>query len=181
MEEAFIKYYDLDKYISTEVKGSFNKQGFLSAFDFFCIVIWKANRIHTKIAKWLLEYYPNENLNDIVKKITSSIKQERDRKEKLRILWEHKGFNLAMASAILTILYPTAFTIYDIRVCGILGKHKGLNSINDFDTLWNEYEKYQQAVTDYPLKGTLRKKDKILWGKSFHKQLSEGIQNKFKK
>ena len=51
-----------------------------------------------------------------------------------------------MASAILTVLYPETFTIYDIRVCNILNNYHRIQNRTNFDTLWLEYETYIAAV-----------------------------------
>jgi hypothetical protein len=48
------KYYYLEDYLFSEVRSRFHKQGYLSAEDFFCIVIWKANRAKSKVAARLL-------------------------------------------------------------------------------------------------------------------------------
>ena len=53
-ENDFIKYYDLESYIFEGVNTKFHKYGFLSAFDFFTIIIWKANRAKSKISKRIL-------------------------------------------------------------------------------------------------------------------------------
>lgn len=85
-----------------------------------------------------------------------------------------------MASAILTVLYPETFTIYDIRVCNILNNYHRIQNRTNFDTLWLEYETYIAAVRasvqeDY----TLRDKDRWLWGKSFCLQLQKAIESNF--
>jgi len=43
----YIKYYDLENYVLTDVRDKFYRDRYLTAFDFFCIVIWKANRAKT--------------------------------------------------------------------------------------------------------------------------------------
>ena len=54
MEIDYRKFYDLENYLFEEVSKRFSEHGYLHAFDFFCIVIWKANRSKSKIAKRLL-------------------------------------------------------------------------------------------------------------------------------
>ena len=53
-EEDFARYYDLESYLFEEVSPRFQETKTISKFDFFCIVIWKANRAKTKIAHRLL-------------------------------------------------------------------------------------------------------------------------------
>jgi hypothetical protein len=60
METDYRKLYDLENYLFEEVSRHFSELGYLHAFDFFCIVIWKANRSKSKIAKRLLSRgHPN--------------------------------------------------------------------------------------------------------------------------
>ena len=49
--EGYLKYYDLENYIFTTVQDNFQKEGSICAEDFFSIVIWKANRAKSNIAK----------------------------------------------------------------------------------------------------------------------------------
>jgi hypothetical protein len=90
------------------------------------------------------------------------------------------GFLLPMASAILTVLYPHDFTLYDIRVCGALGDFQLVQNRTHYDDLWDGYSKYVAAVKSAgPAALSLRDKDRWLWGKSFHEQLQQDIEQKF--
>src|SRR3989344_4900183 len=109
----FIKYYFLEDYLFKEVRNNFQKRGYLTAEEFFCIVIWKSNRAKTKIKKKLLGF---GDLTAQIKKMTSEIFNEADNRKKLKILFKEWRFSLPMATAILTVLYPDDFTIYDVRV-----------------------------------------------------------------
>jgi hypothetical protein len=84
MKTSHIKYYDLENYVLTDVRDSFDRNGHLTAFDFFCIVIWKANRAKTKIAQRLLNY--NSDIEQSVKDLTSKIFSATDDKQKLKVL-----------------------------------------------------------------------------------------------
>jgi hypothetical protein len=87
-----------------------------------------------------------------------------------------------MASAILTVLYPTAFIVYDVRVCDVLRNFHNTQYRTNFDVLWSEYQTYVEAVRKaVPEIDDLRDKDRWLWGKSFWEQLNEDISAKFKK
>ena len=100
----YLKYYNLEKYLFKEVNNRFHKNHYLTAEDFFCIVIWKANRAKTKIKNRLLKI--DSNLQKSVKDLTSSIYQEKDTEDRLEIMLSKKwGFSLPMATAILTVLY----------------------------------------------------------------------------
>lgn len=55
-EPDYATYYDLEGYLFSEVSGRFQRDRRLSAFDFFCVVIWKANRSKSKVARRLLAH-----------------------------------------------------------------------------------------------------------------------------
>jgi hypothetical protein len=46
-------YYNPEFYLLDIEEPRFKRQGYLDAFDFFRIVLWKANRAKSKIAKKL--------------------------------------------------------------------------------------------------------------------------------
>lgn len=179
ISKDFRQYYWLESYLLDTVQPQYRKQGYLSSFDFFCIVIWKANRAKSRIARKLLDN-GYENLDKAVKTLTTNLNNQLNSKDRLRYLIKDWGINLPMASAILTILYPKEFTIYDVRVCGALGKfHKLINRTN-FENLWEDYQAFKCAVANStPKYRTLRDKDRFLWGKSLHDQLKKDIKNRF--
>ena len=80
----FRQYYYLENYLFDVVQPRFVEQGYLSAFDFFCIVIWKANRSKSKIAKRLLSK-KHENLDAAVYELTTKLSQQAIRRTDLRI------------------------------------------------------------------------------------------------
>ena len=113
--------------------------------------------------------------------LTKRIAAQESPKDKLRLLMNADlGFRLPMAIAILTVLYPGEFTIYDVRVCGSLSRFHNLTNITNFDKLWDRYIEYKSCVeTNAPQGYSLRDKDRYLWGKSFNEQLCGDIENKF--
>ena len=175
------KYYHLERYLFDEVAVRYAGTQKLSAYDFFCIVIWKANRAKSKVAKRLLAK-GFDDLEKAVSALTTSIAGAPDDRARLEILVNDWGFRLPMASAILTVLYPNSFTIYDIRVCDVLGNFRNTQYRTNFDSLWREYQEYVAAVGKAVSENfDLRDKDRWLWGKSFHEQLKEDIDAQFKK
>lgn len=179
MEELQLKLYHIENYILTDVRNFFLKNGYLNTFDFFCIIIWKANRAKSKIANRLLKI--NNNLDESIKDLTSKIYLAETEKEKLQVLIVEFGFRLPMASAILSLLYPENFTIYDVRVCDTFTEHKGIDNLT-FENLWAKYSQYIKNVKEYGnLDISLRDKDRLLWGKSFQEQLENNIKSNFKK
>ena len=122
----YLKLYDLERYLFEVVRPSFQRDSELTAFDFFCIIIWKANRAKSEVAKRLIRHHGKggTDLDAVIGDLTHQIHAARDdEKERMRILIKDWGFRLPMASAILTVLYPEIFTVYDKRVCGELGKY----------------------------------------------------------
>jgi hypothetical protein len=186
-EVDYHQYYDLEPYLFNTVRPRFAEQGYLDAFDFFCIVIWKANRAKSKIAKKLLDLSQHkDNLDAAVRELTTDLAEQSTAKERLRCLWEKWQFYLPMASAILTVLYPDEFTIYDWRVCEELSKlevaHEvhDLNNLSNFENLWRGYEEFKSQVEECtPKELSLRDKDRYLVGKSFAEQLKSDIAKGF--
>ncbi|WP_140936632.1 hypothetical protein [Sphingobacterium lumbrici] len=177
------KYYDLETFLFTDVHNAFHENEKLSADQFFCIVIWKANRAKSKIAKRLLADFKmnsDDNLDHIVDVMTSKIHEASSSKDKLSVLIEEYKFRLPMASAILSVLYPDDFSVYDIRICEILQGDFPKIADRTFERLWEGYMLYLEKVKEISSKTNYRDADKYLWGKSFYDQLVLDIQNNFK-
>jgi hypothetical protein len=176
----YVEYANLGTYLFETVRVRFQEQGYLNAFDFFSIVIWKANRAKSNVAKMLTKA-SSIGLENLVKIITNGVANAPSPKEKLRVLWSG-GFRLPMASAILTVLYPEEFTVYDYRVCDELEIPKILDSIRSFDMVWEGYTDFKaQVIANTPSGLSLRDKDLYLWGKSRCDQLIKDISNEFQK
>jgi hypothetical protein len=180
----YLNYYHLENYLFTEVNRRFHGQGFIDAFDFMSIVIWKANRAKSKIARRLIGDSKDPNALDTeVRKLTTSISAADGPKERLKLLIDGKDakFRLAMATAILTVLYPEDFTVYDVRVCDTFLKFKNLKDATNFENTWKGYTDYMEAVRDHLPGLSMRETDRYLWAKSAADQLTKDIQNCFPK
>lgn len=175
-----IQFYTLESYLFNTVHHRFAEQGYLGAFDFFCIVIWKANRAKTKVAKRLLGK-STKTLDEVVVELTKAIAAQKTPKDKMRLLMFGKTrFRLPMASAILTVLYPDEFTVYDYRVCETLGGYRNLTYLTNIDRLWEGYSAFKDAViSNSPAGLSLRDRDRYLWGKSFRDQLTNDVATAF--
>lgn len=179
MDVDYRQFYDLESYLFDVVGQRFRDNGRLEAFDFFCIVIWKANRAKSRIAKRLLAGGVG-GLDEAVRRLTEGIAERPEPKDKLRYLLEAWGFRLPMASAILTVLYPDDFSIYDVRVCGTVEGFHALGNWTDVDRVWEGYKQYLARVREEdPHGSSLRDADRYLWGKSFHDQLRRDIERRF--
>jgi len=174
------KYYYLEEYLFNEVKSAFYERGFLTAKEFFCIIIWKANRAKSKIAKRMKERNPDLDLQTIVRNLTKNLYKRKTSKERFVYLFDDWGFRLPMVSAILTVLFPNDFTVYDTRVCDILGKYHNISNKTKSDAVWNDYIKFIKSVKKkVKNEKILRDKDRWLWGKSFIEALEKDIKTEF--
>ncbi len=173
------KVYHLEQYLFEDVANRYRLTHTISAFDFFCIVIWKANRAKSKIAKKLLEK-GFDTLELAVETLCREIAEAENPKAQLKVLIKDWKFSLPMASAILTVLDEENFTVYDVRVCDQLGSFHSTRN-RTFEKLWIEYQQYVSSVRQAaPAQLTLRDKDRWLWGKSFSEQLQREVAAKFR-
>lgn len=88
----------------------------------------------------------------------------------MEIIIKKWKFGLPMATAILTVLYPEEFTVYDYRVRQQLG-------LKDIYSVKKYFKEFLPMVKKYAeSKGeTLREIDKELRGKSFYEDLQKLI------
>jgi hypothetical protein len=174
--------YGLEDYLFSKVSARFTKTKTLSTFDFFCIVIWKANRAKSKVARRLLDA-GFVDLPSAVAELAHDIDIDKfpEPKERFRVLIQKWRFRLPMASAILTVLYPEEFSVYDTRVCEILGDFASLSNRVNFESLWEGYVAFVDRVRNVGPDGSLRDKDRWLWGKSVAEQLTRDIATSFAK
>ncbi len=162
----YLEYYDIERYLFSKVNEHFHQDGYLCAFDFFSIVGWKSNRPKGMIREALRERCPD--LDQAVKSLTSEIDKAGDHENRLKILLDVRGIGLPMATAILTVLYPNHFTVYDTRVCNQLGRFSNLRS-RSIATIWEGYEEFRQAVREEAVRRGapeglgLRNMDRWLW------------------
>lgn len=159
----FLKYYFLEDYLLKEVRKNFMQRHFLTPEEFFCVIIWKSNRAKTAIKNKLLKRGP---LDVVIKDMTEQLFKAFKHRERLRILLRDWKFNLPMATAILTILYPEDFTVYDKRVRLQLEQEE-IYGIKRY------FEKFLPAVQRVKTEKNLRDKDRFLWGKSFYEDLKK--------
>ena len=170
----------MNSYLFNEVSRKYQEQGYIYAFDFFCIIIWKANRAKTNRFKKITKIAKSYDLNKICEEITVNLYDIKANEEKLRYLIEHWQFGIPMASAILSVLFPDDFTVYDVRVCQILKKHGNLINKTNIEGIITGYFEYVKDVIDkIPKKKTLRDKDVFLWGESFFLELTQDIKDGF--
>jgi hypothetical protein len=173
----YVRIYDLERYLFTEVGPRFVTSGKLNPADFYMIVIWKANRAKTKIRNRLEQR--KGGFASSVKLIAEVLHQSTSPMKRLEVMMKNWDFALPMATAVLTVLYPNDFTVYDIRVCGQLkGEFEKLANLTFSPRLWTGYQNYLAAVKHVtPESLSLRDKDRYLWGKSFFEGVERDLRS----
>lgn len=180
------KFVDLENYLFNEVSSRFLKRGYLEAFDFHLILIWKSNRSKKLNASKVIKKCPDNSYEEGIMALTRAIYITKSDIDKVKTLFEWE-FRMATASAILTVLYPKKFTVYDYRVREDpeLKSFKNIDTIKNLERRAERYLSFVKQVNqkDYGLEiTTLREKDKYLWGRSFYNQVEKEIKdwNNFK-
>lgn len=161
------KFYNLEEYLFQDVGPRFRKTNTLSVEDFFCIVIWKANRAKTNIKKKLSK---TATLSEAIRELTNDVVLGESPEEKLDVMIKKWKFGLPMATAILTVLYPENFTVYDYRVREQLGLDDIYSVKKYFKDFLPVVKKYSESRNE-----SMRETDKELWGKSFFDDLQKLI------
>jgi hypothetical protein len=160
------KFYDEERYLLHEVGPHFRATGTIEPADFYMILIWKAERAKNK-HKERLKKKAHGSFEAAVSKVASSLHQTPEQPKRLQILMTEWEFYIPTATAILTILYPEEFTVYDVRVCGQVDcDYKPWRKYSP--QLWEDYERFREAViSNAPADLSLRDKDRFLVGRSF--------------
>ena len=178
MSLDYHRYYDLETYLFEDVSRNFRDAGSIGAFDLFSIVIWKANRAKSITARRLLKHaLSGETLDALCHRFTREVALAADPEARfMRVVGVPWGFSLPMASAILTVLYPDTFTVYDYRVCEELHDFDSLANVTDLGRLWSGYTRFLAAVRAASSEPSLRGKDRFLIGRSMAHQLDRDIE-----
>jgi len=169
MEEAIgpLAYYNPETYLFPLIERRFAENGSLDARALHLIIDWKASRARTLHRDRLIA--ASGSFEAAAEGIAADLRTAPGPEQRLQALLTTWGFRLPTASAILAVLYPDTFTVYDIRVCNILGRFHGLGDRRWSPALWSEYQAFAAAVRSAAPAGlSLRDCDRWLWGK--HKQ-----------
>jgi hypothetical protein len=102
-----------------------------------------------------------------VNEIAAALHAATGPEQQLELLLVDWGFQLPTASAILTVLLPDQFTIYDIRLCDSLHTFHRLGGLKWSHEVWEEYQRFIVAVRHSAPRGlSLRDCDRWLWGRN---------------
>src|SRR5208283_4446395 len=154
-----------------EVGPRFRQSGELEPADFYTLLIWKAERAKNHHRKRLTKIAGS--FECAVHQIASELHESNSDKHRLEVLMNKWLFSLPTASAILTMLYPDVFTVYDWRVCEEVGcDYEPWCSRCFSEALWSYYESFKQAIMNQtPDHLDLRDKDRLLIGRSTRRSI----------
>jgi hypothetical protein len=165
--QDYRKYYDLERYLLEDVGQWFRDSGRLRPLDLFLILHWKSPRAKTKALDRLKARCGT--FERATTRIARSLREASDNKERLTLLMRDWGFRFPTATALLTILYPEDFTIYDVRVRSGISFSKIRESYSErtWESVWGSYVAYKKRVIKRTPRGfSPRDKDRYLWGRS---------------
>lgn len=170
----YLGFYDSEGYLLNKVGVTFRETGRLEPIDFMTMLIWKAERAKNYHKKRMAEL-GKCTFAEAVEQIASGIHESATPKERLKYLMEKWWFQLPTATAILTLLYPEDFTVFDWRVCKEVGVNYPSWSSKSFsDALWEYYISFKKAVEETgPQLLSLRDKDRFFIGRSNRRTISE--------
>lgn len=177
--QSFARLYDEERHLFDVVGPRFRAEGSLGAYDLFFIVRWKANRAISKVARSLTKI-GGTDIERAARELTRDVFTVATPEERFRVVSDKWRLRLPMASAILTVLYPEDFTVYDVRACEMLDQFRELASRVNIDARWRGYLEFKDAVERIaPAHLSLRDKDRHLWAKSRHQSLEAFLRRDF--
>ncbi|MBN9005806.1 MAG: hypothetical protein J0H40_10350 [Rhizobiales bacterium] len=168
------KFYDLEKFLLSEVGPKFCRSGEIEPLDFFLILHWKAPRAKTKHRDRLKA--KEGSFEQAVSRIAKDLFKATNAEQRLKALILNWTFRLPTATAILAVLYPDEFTIYDVRVREQLGRPALPDTCSEtrWSDFWKSYKAFECAVVKETPRGLkLRDKDRYLWGKSLYEEAED--------
>ncbi len=159
-----LAYYSPETLMFPAIGKSFADTGVLDPAALYVILDWKSPRARTRHGIRLAERAGN--FDAAAKEIAADLQAAIGPEQQLGLLLTKWGFRLPTASAILTVLYPDIFTVYDVRVCNALHDFHQLGGRQWSPMVWREYQRFVGAVRAAAPEGlSLRDCDRWLWGK----------------
>ena len=171
-------YTFLEEYLFNDIHKNFQKRGWLTPEEFLAIVIWKRSTSKTNITKSI------KPSGKSVEDITRNVAKAESRETKILILTSIKFIGIAIASAILTVLYPNEFTIIDVRARNSL-KRMSIPVLGNPEENVQDYLDYVDLckIEAKKLNLSLRDFDRALWGMDIYegekglREISEMVKN----
>jgi len=169
----YAQFADDEAYLFDVVSQRFSDQGWLGAFDVMSIARWKAERARSHFARRVV-VKSGQSLEAGSRMLTRAIAAASDNAERFRVVCGIWGFPLPTGTALLTVCFPTDFTVYDVRVCTELDAFQHLAAKTRVESRWTGYQEFVVAVRQAAPPGlTLRECDRWLWGRSRHRDLQK--------
>jgi len=176
MKAAFdyLGFCDSERYLLNQVGPVFRATGRLNPVDFMAILIWKAERAKNHHKK-RLKSLGNCTFAEAVSQISKGIHQSTSPKDRLKYLMDEWWFQLPTATAVLTILYPEDFTVFDWRVCDeVRINYEPWHYRGFSEGLWEHYLLFKKTVeAKGPQHLSLRDKDRFFIGRSYRKSIAK--------
>jgi len=165
-----IAYYSPETLMFPVLAQSFADTGELDPEMLYLILDWKASRARTRHRRRLAAIAGS--FDATARGIAADLHEASEAEQRLGLLMTKWGFLLPTASAILAVLYPDTFTIYDRRVCDVLDDFHKLGSMKWSAKAWEEYQRFLVAVRSAaPQALSLRDCDRWLWGQDKRKAM----------
>ena len=165
-----LAYYSPETRLFPALEQSFTETGQFHPEALYLILDWKAPRARTRHLHRLTNIAGT--FDAAARGIGAGLYTATGPEQRLGLLLTKWGFLLPTASAILVVLYPNTFTMYDIRVCNVLGDFSKLGSMKWSTEQWLGYQRYIAAVQAAAPSGlSLRDCDRWLWGQDKRKAM----------
>ncbi|WP_435658086.1 hypothetical protein [Brucella pituitosa] len=171
---TYRRYANAETNLFPFIASHFAKTGELDPVDFWAILTWKANRSKNMHRDRITG--TNLSFAEATSMIAAGVHGAQTAKDRLEVLMVDWSFKLPTATAILTVLYPDEFTVYDVRVCNMINAFHSIKHRRFSDKLWGDYQAFKSAaVAAAPAGLSLREVDHYLWGKSWREDALKGI------
>ena len=164
--------YHLEAYLFHQVSLRFAEEQTLTPFDFFAIILWKSNRVKTKVRKGLADAGMR------VQTLMGHVARAHAPEEKVKLLTRIDGIGIRIASAILAVCYPSQFTVLDYRAWDTLTSCKVAGLPRSIPATPAAYVQYCEACIGLAEKVgiSLRDLDRALWARSWEDDLKDLIE-----
>lgn len=166
-----IHFYSPEVTLFPDPAKRFQQNGKLTGEEIYLILDWKASRARTRHLRRLK--IDKRTFSQAAHEHGLALHGAADDECRLRlVLGSPWSFALPTATAMLAVLYPYRFTVYDIRVCDALGDFHRLGHRRWSERSWADYCRFVEAVrVAAPANLSLRDADRWLWGHDKRKAL----------
>jgi hypothetical protein len=169
-------YYCPEARLFPDLEERFARTGQLTGEELYLVLDWKSPRARAKHVHRLAQ---GRSFAEAAIMIGNHLYVAASDNDRLRILMTVWRFPLPTAAAILTVLYPNIFTMYDVRVCDALGHFHELAHRRWSSRTWSDYEMFVSAVKRAaPADLSLRDADRWLWGADKQKTMARDLEGR---